>query len=409
MAENPETAPARRRPVTVPEHVPAELVLPFPFFVGAKTDENPHSLIAAVHDNPPVFWGEMTSIGSAWVPRRMRDLRTIYLDTENFSVGGGSHFASMVGQTWVNVPSEIDPPLHTVLRSAINPLFIPRRMAELEGKVRDYARDAIARFEQRGSCELMQEFAFEFPIRVFLELMGLPQEDMEQCLAWEHALLHATSLEQARDATLGVTRYLRGHIDARRSQPREDFISYGVALEAGGRRLTDDELMGFCFNLFVGGLDTVSTNIGHQFRHLAENPGHQAFLRANPDRIGDAVEEMMRAYASSVTPRTCVRAVEIGGVTMRPGDRVLMATFLGNRDPEEFTDPGEVILDRKPRHVGFGFGPHMCIGMHLANREMRIAIAEFLARIPPFRVAPGHRIESWLGGMITPIALPLVW
>ena len=117
----------------------------------------------------------------------------------------------------------------------------------------------------------------------------------------------------------------------------------------------------------------------------------------------------MRAYASSVTPRTCVREVEIGGVTMRPGDRVLMATFLGDRDPEEFADPDEVVLDRKPRHVGFGFGPHMCIGMHLAKREMRIAIEEFLSEIPPFRVAPGVQVESWLGGMITPIALPLVW
>jgi cytochrome P450 len=399
----------RRRPVQVPAHVPADLVLPFPFYVGARTHELPQSMYAAVHRNPPVFWGEMTSIGSAWVPRRMRELRQIYLDNENFSVGGGSHFASMIGETWVNVPSEIDPPLHTTLRSAINPLFIPRRMAALEDRVRHYARSAITRFKQRGHCELMQEFAFEFPIRVFLELMGLPQDDMEQCLAWEHALLHATDLETARQATLGVTRYLRAQIDSRRRQPREDFISYGLALEAGGRALTEDELMGFCFNLFVGGLDTVSTNIGHQFRHLAENPDHQSFLRANPECIGEAIEEFMRAYASSVTPRNCIREVEIGGVTLKPGDRVLMATFLGNSDPEEFDDPDSVILDRKPRHVGFGFGPHMCIGMHLANREMRIAIEEFFAEVPPFRVASGETIESYLGGMITPVALPLAW
>jgi cytochrome P450 len=92
-----------------------------------------------------------------------------------------------------------------------------------------------------------------------------------------------------------------------------------------------------------------------------------------------------------------------------PGDPVLMATFLANRDPEEFADPGEVILDRKPRHVGFGFGPHMCIGMHLAKRELRIAIEEFLSVIPQFQITPGKEVESWLGGMITPIALPLTW
>ena len=132
-------------------------------------------------------------------------------------------------------------------------------------------------------------------------------------------------------------------------------------------------------------------------------------MRREPDRIGEAVEEMLRAYASSVTPRRCTRQIEIGGVTMMPGDSVLMATFLANRDPEEFPDPGEVILDRKPRHVAFGFGPHMCIGMHLAKRELRIAIEEFLAAIPEFRITPGAVVESWLGGMVTPIALPLTW
>ena len=84
-------------------------------------------------------------------------------------------------------------------------------------------------------------------------------------------------------------------------------------------------------------------------------------------------------------------------------------TFLANRDPEEFANPDEVILDRKPRHVGFGFGPHMCIGMHLAKRELRIAIEEFLAAIPEFRIAYGEIVETWLGGMITPAALPLEW
>jgi cytochrome P450 len=167
--------------------------------------------------------------------------------------------------------------------------------------------------------------------------------------------------------------------------------------------------MGYCFNLFVGGLDTVSTNIGHQFRHLAEHSEHQMLLRREPARIGEAVEEFLRAYASSVTPRRCIKKVEIGGVTMMPGDPVLMATFLADHDPEAFADPDQVIFDRKPRHVGFGFGPHMCIGMHLAKREMRIAIEEFLAEIPPFKITPGAEIESYLGGMITPIELPISW
>ena len=404
-----EASQTQRRPTNIPDHVPLEMVRAFPYYVGAKTSENAYSFIAEVHRQPPVFWAETTSIGSAWVPRRMEDLRAIYLDTENFSVAGGSYFASMIGETWGNVPSEVDPPLHTSIRSAINPLFIPRRMAALEDRVRHYAREAIARFKDRGHCEIMSEFAFEFPIRVFIELMGLPQDRMDQFLAWEHQLLHALTLEDVATASREVTTYLREEIDKRRRQPTEDFISYGLDVRFDGRGFTDDEMMGYCFNLFVGGLDTVSTNIGHQFRHLAERQDHQRQLRDNPEQIGEAVEELLRAYASSVTPRRCVRQIEINGVTMMPGDPVLMATFLANRDPEEFANPDDVILDRKPRHVGFGFGPHMCIGMHLAKRELRIAIEEFLAAIPEFRIADGEIVETWLGGMITPVALPLEW
>jgi cytochrome P450 len=275
--------------------------------------------------------------------------------------------------------------------------------------VRGYARSAIDRFKDQGHCEIMNDFAFEFPIRVFIDLMGLPQENMAQFLAWEHQLLHGMNLAELTSATQSVTTYLREEIEKRRKNPTDDFISYGLNVEFGGRGLNDDEMMGYCFNLFVGGLDTVSTNIGHQFRHLAEHPDHQAYLRHEPGKIGEAVEELMRAYAASVTPRRCVKQVEIGGVTMMPGDPVLMAPFLANRDPEEFADPDNVILDRKPRHVSFGFGPHMCIGMHLAKRELRIAIEEFLVAIPEFRITPGAEVESYLGGMITPIKLPLSW
>jgi cytochrome P450 len=176
-----------------------------------------------------------------------------------------------------------------------------------------------------------------------------------------------------------------------------------------GRNLTDDELVGFCFNLFIGGLDTVSTNMGMQMRHLAETPEHQALLRANPELIPDAVNELMRAYAAVSMIRTCVKEAVVCGVTIRPGDKVLLPTYLAGRDPEAFDRPDEVILDRKPRHVSFGYGPHLCIGMHLARRELRIALEEFLGNIPDFWIEPGAEIESYLATIIQPVTLPLVW
>ena len=395
----------------VPAHVPGDLVRSFPYGLGLKTKEQPHTYIAGIHEEPPVFWARHSS-GTpfgGWVVRRMEDLRQIYYDTEHFSANTGSTFSTMIGEHWINVPSELDPPLHTKLRSALNPLFTPKRMAALEDKVRDHARQAIARFKDKHACELMGDFAFEFPIRIFLDLMGLPQDRMQDFLAWEHRLLHSLDFNGVIETVKTVSGYLREEIDARRDAPRDDFISYGLSVEAEGERLTDDQVMGFCFGLFLGGLDTVSTNIGHQFRHLAEHQEHQALLRREPERIPNAIEEMMRAYAAVATPRRCIKEYRIGDVTMQPGDLVLMATFLAGRDPEAFENPGDVDFDRKPRHVSFGYGAHTCIGMHLAKREMRIALEEFLSAIPQFRIAPEATVESYLGGMIAPIALPLAW
>ena len=188
----------------------------------------------------------------------------------------------------------------------------------MEDKIRLHARDHIARFADKGSCEFMGDFAFEFPIRIFLELMGL------------------------------------------------------------------------------------------HFLHLATHPEDQARLRANPAEITGAINEMMRAYGSISVFRTCKEPVEVNGVQFMPGDKVAMSATLGGRDPDEFPDPAEVRFNRRTRHFNFGYGTHGCLGRHLALREMRIAMEEFLSMIPTFRVIDGHVVHYHLG-LIQPVKLPLVW
>ena len=136
-----------------------------------------------------------------------------------------------------------------------------------------------------------------------------------------------------------ITGYLAQQCAERRERPRNDLISLAVQGEIDGRKLTDDELTGFCFNLFVGGLDTVSTNMSNQFRHLGENPEDQDYLRANPEAIADAIDEMMRAYAAVTTMRLCVKDTSIGGAEIKQGDLVLMPTHLAANDPAAFPRP----------------------------------------------------------------------
>lgn len=395
----------------IPAHVPPELVRDFPYAFGITTSADPFADWApAVHEGPAIFYAPHAYPGftPAWIVRRVEDLRKVYFDTETFTSKDFSPYSKMIGDTWTNLPVEIDPPEHGKYRAFINPLFTPAAMAKLEDKIRGYAVEYIEGFRANGACEFMTDFAFEFPIKVFLELMDFPLSNTRQFLEWETGLLHEMDMAKMADATRNVVGFLREQIAERRKNPRNDIISYALGVEVDGRKLNEDELVGFAFNLFIGGLDTVSTNMGHQFVHLARNPQDQQFLRENPKRIPHAIDEMMRAYAAVTTFRTCTKETEFGGVKMMPGDKVAMSTTLAGRDPEEFPDPDQIRFDRNPRHVSFGFGPHMCVGMHLARREMRIAIEEFVNRIPQFGIQPGHEIEYHLG-MIQPVTLPLVW
>ncbi|MBL0115260.1 MAG: cytochrome P450 [Sphingomonadales bacterium] len=395
----------------IPDHVPASLVRPFPYVFGMTTRDDPFGDWATeVHKGPGIFYAPHAYPGGtpAWIVRRVEDLRKVYFDTDTFSSKDFSPYSKMIGDTWTNLPVEIDPPHHAKYRSFINPLFTPTAMAKLEGKIRAYAIEYIEAFRERGSCEFMSEFAFEFPIKVFLELMDFPLSNTKQFLEWETGLLHEMDMWKMAVAARNVVGFLREQIEDRRKNPRDDVISYALGVEVEGRKLNEDELVGFAFNLFIGGLDTVSTNMGLQFLHLARNPQDQQYLRDNPKEIPHAIDEMMRAYAAVTTFRTCTKETEFGGVKMMPGDKVAVHTTLAGRDPEEFPEPGEVRLGRNPRHVSFGFGPHMCVGMHLAKREMRIAIEEFVNRIPKFSLKPDHDVEYHLG-MIQPVTLPLVW
>ena len=401
------------RVTEAPAHVPKDLVREYPIKMGALVDDNPFdTTIPEIHETmPPIFYSLDAYPGGtpAWIMRRAADLEAVYLDTKNFSNKDFAPFAMLVGESWNLLPAETDPPTHQHYRKFVNPIFAPKAINKLDAKIRQYAQEYCADIKAKGSCEFVHDFAFEFPIKVFLELMALPQSMVKTFLEWEMGLLHSNDLPGIAANTAKVVAYLREQIADRKANPGDDLLSYGVTAGIDGRPLTDDELVGFAFNLFVGGMDTVSTNMAWQFRHLATHQEDQDMLRANPDMILDAIEEMMRAYPAVTTFRTCKNEVTINGITMQPGDKVAMPTCLAGRDPEAYEDPDVVKLGRKSRYLSFGFGPHLCVGMHLARREMRIALEEFLKAIPPFRIQDGYQVKTHTGGILQPDKLPLVW
>ena len=397
----------------LPDHVPADLVRPYTFVLGNLTSANPYDrMVHDIHQHyPPIFWVKDVYPGGApaWVVRRFADMRAIYADDEHFTVKGFAPFAMLAGDNWDLVPAGADAPLHDAYRALLNPLFTPVALKKLEEKVRTVAERLVDSFKDKGAIDFREDFAVPFPVSIVLDLLDLPQSRMAEFMEWEHDLLHNSNIPSIIVATRKVVEMFRGLIKERRVNPGEDLVSFAITAQIGDRHLTDDEIVGFCFNLFIGGLDTVTTNLCWQFRRLGDHPAEQQALRDNPALIPDAIQEYLRYFSPASTFRTCTKEIEIGGVTFKPGDKVLMSTTLGSNDPEQFENPGEVRFDRRATHLAFGSGIHHCLGHHLARRELTVAMQTILARLPEFRLDENAEILTDLGGVIQPRSVPLIW
>ena len=397
----------------LPDHVPPELARPFVLTPRKVSHRNPYTdIIPELHRGPAIFYG--TDIfpgpgGGGWVIRRAEDLKAVYDNTVDFVKKGNGQFASMIGESWDVIPTELDPPRHTAFRKALNPVFSPKNMGALDALVTERAQSYIAKFKDRGEVEFVKEFAIPFPVSIFLDLLGLPQGRMDQFLQWEFSLLHTNDLGARVAAIRAVKALLLDEIQKRRGGAGDDLISSTLRMQVDGRPWTDEEVFGHCFNLFLGGLDTVSANVGLHFYHFATHPEDQRALREDPSKLEIGLSELLRAYAAVTTLRICAKEINIHGVTIKPGDRVAMPTPLGSNDPEAFEAPTEVRLDRRPAHLTFGYGPHRCLGSHLARRELQIAITEMFRVIPEFKLKLDFDVPFFLSNIIHVDELPLVW
>jgi cytochrome P450 len=387
-----------------PDHIPSNLLRdidPWQLLMSAGMDA--HERANKFHQEfPRIFYAtKLGFLGGVWVPRLAADIRNILQDTETFSSASYTGIAKMIGETWNLIPVEADPPMHTQYRALLNPLFSPKRMAALEPQVRELAARLIARFLDKGECHFNEEFALVYPIEIFLRLMGWPVEMAPKFSDWARTLIKTKDLAEAAGACRKIADFVRGRIDERRAKPTDDFTSFVVTAQVDGRSLTEDEAMGMCFLVFIAGLDTVTSSLGFQFLHLARNREYQVRLRANPEMIPEAVEELLRFYSIVNPIRTATRDVTIGEAQIRKGERVLLSLELANYDSTEFESPSSVDFDRggSRRHFSFSMGPHHCIGSHLARRELIIAVQEWLTRVPPFEVNNSDEIEMRASGV----------
>lgn len=401
----------------IPAHVPAHMVRDYDLLSWTTPgNPDPYDFFESLHRDARVFYNATSNSlyeahpKGVWVFTRAEDIRTALQAPDIFSSVGTVPFSSMIGETWPLIPIEQDPPLHSAYRAILNGIFSPQKMKVLESWVRGCAGDLIDKLRAKQECDFVEEFARQFPVAIFMQLMGLPAADADQFNTWEIELLHSQDFARQSAATRAIADYLRALIARRKVEPADDLITLCINAKIEGRPVTDDEIIGMCFLLFIAGLDTVTAALGMQFRFLAMNPEAQARLRADPKLIPNAVEELLRRFSTIVSSRFVTRDVEWAGAQMKAGDRVLFVTMLANLDPAEFDDPMTVNLDRGDiRHVGFLYGPHRCIGSHLARRELIIAMEEWLARVPEIRLGEGPVPQAHAGGVFSLDRLELAW
>jgi cytochrome P450 len=316
-------------------------------------------------------------------------------------------------------PVQLDPPEHSKWRRLLASYFSPRRIQLLEERILMCCRSLLAELAPAGRCDFVTDFAMRFPTVIFLELVGLPVEELPTFLDW----LSMAVLPDAR-GSLPRDRQMTGILDVmgrfseaiteRRAHPDPDaldIISHAASdWEIDGEPVADDDILECCLLLFLAGLDTVANELAMAFYHLATHPVDRAALVADPSVVPAAVEEFLRVYSIPQLARKVARDCEFAGQSLRTGDMVLLPLAAANRDPAALDRARQVALDRAPGpHYAFGAGPHRCLGSHLARIEMATALREWHAVLPDYELDTEEPIAEHRGSIHGLSSLPLRW
>ena len=354
--------------------------------------------------------------GGVWLPTRHEDVSAIAYDTDHFS-SRGVVVAEVKPQAEPPIggapPITSDPPFHAFARRLLLPAFAPRPIQALEPVTRQLCRDLLERIGDAAECDAAVDYAQDIPPAVIARMLGLPPEDDERFRGFIHDVLE--SITDDEEAVMGkeegLDSYLDRHIADHVEHPRDDLISYLLDVEIEGTRLSPEHVRGTVLLLLIAGIDTTWSAIGAALWHLAAHADDRRRLAAEPELMGQAVEELLRAYAPVTMARIVAEDTELGGRRMAAGDWVLLPFPAANRDPEVFEDADRVVLDRAVnRHAAFGLGIHRCLGSNLARMELTVALEEWMARFPDFELADPDAV-TWSAGQVRgprrlPVRLP---
>ncbi|KAB2344821.1 cytochrome P450 [Actinomadura rudentiformis] len=292
---------------------------------------------------------------------------------------------------------------HARVRRVAARAFTPRRVEQLRPRIQHTATQMLEVTEGQGPpADLIESVLLPLPLAVIGDLLGVPTDDRPQFQAWGDAFLASTkySQQQAVQAQQAMGAYLADLINQRRSSPDDDLLSAVVHDETG---LSDSELVNLAIAILVGGFETTATMAALQLYYLLTHPEHLAYVREDLTRLPAAIEELLRTIPlgeGDGLPRIATRDVELEGSTIRKGDLVFVSTPSANFDDEAFAGADSVDFTRPENpHLGFGHGPHYCLGANLARAEIHVVLATLLERLPGLRLGVAPEDLAWKEGL----------
>jgi cytochrome P450 len=332
-------------------------------------------------------------------------------DNETFSSGV---YTDVMGMVMGRTILEMDEPEHRALRALVAPSFRSKMLERWEEDlVALVVNELIDSFIDDGCTDLVRTVTFNFPVQVIARILGLPREDYPRFQRWALELTSvAANWDRGMAASAALRDYFAEVMAERRASPGDDLISDLVRAEVDGEHLSDEEIYSFLRLLLPAGVETTYRATGSLLFALLNDRAQFDALYQNRDLFAQAFEETVR-WEPPVTLilRRAARDTELAGVAIEQGADIALLIGAANRDERKYTDPDRYDMFREQRqHVGFGFGVHVCLGMHLARMESRVAINTLFDRLGPFTLDP-DAVPPHIEGLAfrSPLSLPVVF
>lgn len=369
--------------------------------------ENPFPIWDELRDKCPI--AHTDKWGGSWNPTTYDIVTRMAREPEKFSsreiivVPPATMEPGAYGPA-VAAPISVDAPVHTWTRRQLLPAFSPKAVDQLEVFTRAWCRELMDNIASRDTADIAVEYAQQIPAQVIATMLGVPTNMKDQFTTWVRNTLEAglTGPELRIKTRDELQKFFFQEVQKRQaSGSTDDLIGELVhAKDPDGNPFPVHLVIGMCGLLLIAGVDTTWSGIGSALWHLATNKEDRDRLVREPELIPSAVEEFLRAYSPVTMARIVTEDMDYEGCPFKEGDRILMNFPAANRDPKQFDDPEKVIIDREHnRHVAFGAGIHRCAGSNLARMEMKVAIEEFLARVPDFELRDDAPV-TWAGGQV---------